>query len=127
MSLEADRCFRLVEFGVREGNESKRIFVLIDRLVGVLFNNTRVVVSYKLVDSSQPPIGEENRRIWADALAGSEGAGYGCGSAFCDGEEEVDNSLSSQQRSVAGKFSFEASRRSHGPRVQHEQCNGTVG
>src|SRR6266567_6265063 len=96
MSLEADRSLRLVEFGVREGNESKRIFVLIDRLVGVLFNDSRIVVSYKFADSSEPAISEENWRVRVDALPSAEGAGDGCGASFCDWEEEVDYSLSGQ-------------------------------
>src|SRR6266702_367955 len=127
MSLEADRSFRLVEFGVREGDESKRIFVLIDRLVGVLFNDSRIVVSYKFADSSQPAISEENWRIRVDALTGAEGAGDGRGTAFGYGEEEVDYSLSGQERGVAGEFSSEASSCPHRPGVQHEQCDGPVG
>ena len=95
MSLEADGSFRLFEFGVRERNESKRVLVLIDRLVAVLFNDSRIAVSYKFADSSKPAISEENRRIRVDALAGAEGAGDGCGAAFCDWEEKVDYALAS--------------------------------
>ena len=127
MSLEADGSFRLVEFGVREGNESKRIFVLIDRFVGVLFNHSRIVVSYKFADSSQPAISKENWRIRVDTLAGAEGAGDGRGAPFGYGEEKVDYSLSGQERGVAGEFSSEASSCPHWPRVQHEQCNGPTG
>src|SRR6266566_3511964 len=127
MSLEADWSLRFVEFGVREGNESKRIPVLIDRLVGVLFNDMRIVVSYKFADSSQPAISEENWRIRVDALACAEGAGDGRGAPFGYGEEEVDYSLSGQERGVAGEFSSEASSGPHRPRVQHEQCDRPVG
>src|SRR5439155_8378544 len=79
MSLEADWSLRLVEFGVRQGNESKRIPVLIGRLVSVFFNDSRIVVSDKFADSSEPAISEENWCVRVDALAGAEGAGDGRG------------------------------------------------
>src|SRR5436309_7434948 len=127
MSLEADWSLRLVEFGVRQGNESKRIPVLIGRLVSVFFNDSRIVVSDKFADSSEPAISEENWCVRVDALAGAEGAGDGRGTPFGYGEEEVDYSLSGQERGVAGEFSSEASSCPHWPRVQHEQCNGPTG
>src|SRR5437867_6713908 len=108
MSLEADWSLRLVEFGVRQGNESKRIPVLIGRLVSVFFNDSRIVVSDKFADSSEPAISEENWCVRVDALAGAEGAGDGRGTPFGYGEEEVDYSLSGQERCVLGGFSLDA-------------------
>src|SRR5437879_13034494 len=87
MSFEADWSFCLVEFGIRERNESKRVLVLIDSLVGVLFDDSRIVVSYKFADSSESAIGEQNWCVRVDAFAGAEGAGDGCCAAFCDWEE----------------------------------------
>ena len=40
-----------------------------------------------------------------DSLTGTEGSGYCCGTALCDGEEGIDNSLSRDQRHIRRKLS----------------------
>src|SRR2546422_11758981 len=101
MSFEADWSFCFVEFGIREGNESKRVLVLIDRLVGVLFNDSRIVVSYKFADSSESAIGEQNWCVRVDSFAGCESIGDGWCPAFCDWVGGVDGTLANYLGSVA--------------------------
>src|SRR5437660_10114074 len=83
MTFEADWSFCFVEFRVRKRDESKGVPVLIGRLLGVLFNDSRIFVSYKFADSSESAIGEENWSIRINALAGAECAGYGRCAACC--------------------------------------------